>query len=280
MSVTSTAHKTMRTLREEGPRAVITKTRRRARFVLDVAAATWAVRSIVRRDPSIDESLEFAFGFSRGEVTVAPAQIRSEIEALLGMLSAHPPRTVLEIGTARGGTLFLLGRVATADARIASIDLPGGTFGGGYDRIWVPLLKMLPSRQQTLRLMRADSHDPRTHARARSWLTGEPLDFLLIDGDHRFDGVRGDFLTYGSLVRPGGLIAIHDIVPGDDEKVGGVPAFWKDVKRAYPTEELVQDWEQGGFGLGVVTVPPGGIDAGGANLVAGAGNDPRDSEPR
>jgi hypothetical protein len=139
------------------------------------------------------------------------------------------------------------------------VDLPGGAFGGGYDRIWIPLLRALRSEGQTLKLIRADSHNPRTREEVHEWLGGDALDCLLIDGDHRFDGVRRDFLTFGPLVRVGGVIAVHDIVPGPEERVGDVPRFWKVVKTAYETRELVDDWGQGGWGIGVVVVPEEGI---------------------
>jgi predicted O-methyltransferase YrrM len=273
MSMASILQKTVRTLREEGPNAAVTKAARRGRFVVNVAAAIRALRSEVRLTRSLDESLDFAFGFSVGLVTIAPAQIRSEIAALLELLEVDPPRNVLEIGTARGGTLFLLSRVASADGNLVSIDLPGGEFGGGYDRIWVPLLKALPRDRQRLRLLRADSHDSMTYAEAQRWLAGKPLDCLLIDGDHRFEGVRRDFLMYGPLVRRGGLIAFHDIVPGPEETVGGVPRFWRVVTQVYETHELVEDWDQGGYGIGVVRVPPGGIKSDGPILQADSPHD-------
>jgi predicted O-methyltransferase YrrM len=109
-------------------------------------------------------------------------------------------------------------------------------------------------------LLRADSHQSRTYEETRRSLRGQSLDFLLIDGDHRFDGIRQDFLMYGPLVRPGGLIAIHDIVSAPADKVGGVPAFWEWVKGHYETRELVDDWSQEGFGIGLVQVPPQGLD--------------------
>jgi predicted O-methyltransferase YrrM len=255
MTVAPMLQKTIRTVLDEGASVALVKAARRGRFVVDVAAATWKLRSEVKRPRNIDESLDFVFGFSVGAVTIAPAQVRSEIEALLMLLEAEPPQNVLEIGTARGGTLFLLSRVATADARLASIDLPGGDFGGGYDRVWVPLLKALPRERQALKLLRADSHDSRTLDEARRWFEGKPLDCLLVDGDHRFEGVRRDFLMYGPLVRPGGVIAIHDIVPGREDRVGGVPKFWELVKKVYETRELVDDWAQGGYGIGVVQLP-------------------------
>jgi predicted O-methyltransferase YrrM len=256
----SVLQKTRSAIFDEGPSAALIKVARRGRFVANVAAATWRLRAEVKRARNLENSLDFAFGFSVGAVTIAPAQVRSEIEALLRLLNDAPPRNVLEIGTARGGTLFLLGCVAIADARLASIDLPGGDFGGGYDRVWVPLLKALPRERQTLKLLRADSHDPRTLDDARRWFEGEPLDCLLIDGDHHFDGARRDFLMYGSLVRPGGVIAIHDIVPGREDRVGGVPKLWNLVRNVHETRELVEDWAQGGFGIGVVRVPPEGVN--------------------
>jgi len=242
------------------PSAAIGRAARRGRFVVNVALATWRLRTEVKRPRNLSENVDLAFGFSVGAVRIAPAQVRSEIETLLSLLKAEPPQNVLEIGTARGGTLFLLSRVARADARLASIDLPGGDFGGGYGRVWVPLLKALPRERQTLKLIRADSHDPCTLEEARRWFN-HPLDFLLVDGDHQFEGVRRDFFMYGSMVRPGGVIAIHDIVPGREDRVGGVPKLWELLKSDYETRELVHDWDQGGFGIGIVKVPAEGLKA-------------------
>ena len=39
------------------------------------------------------------------------------------------------------------------------------------------------------------------------------VDVLLVDGDHRFVGVRRDFLNYGPLVRKGGLLIFDDYTP-------------------------------------------------------------------
>jgi cephalosporin hydroxylase len=261
MSRAPVLQKTMRAILDEGPGAVVTKARRLSVFMADLAVAIWRLRTEAKRRRDLSESLEFAFRFSVGAVSIAPAQVREEIEALLTLLEADSPRGVLEIGTARGGTLYLLSCVAQADARLASIDLPGGDFGGGSGRLWVPLLKVLPKKGQKLKLLRADSHDSSTLEEVREWFRGATLDCLLIDGDHHFEGVHRDFLMYGPLVRPGGVIALHDIVPGREDRVGDVPRFWELIKTVYPTRELVHDWNQGGFGIGVVDVPPDGINA-------------------
>jgi len=83
-------------------------------------------------------------------------------------------------------------------------------------------------------------------------LDGESLDFLFIDGDHTYDGVKKDFEIYGRYVRKNGIIAFHDIVPGPSERVGGVPRFWNEIKHQFDYVELVKNWKQGGFGIGVI----------------------------
>jgi predicted O-methyltransferase YrrM len=98
----------------------------------------------------------------------------------------------------------------------------------------------------------------------RDALGGRPLDLLLIDGDHRYRGVTADFDTYTPLLRPGGLIVLHDIVPDralrdgaeEGEFVGGVPRFWQVLKDRFPdTEEIIADPEQLGAGFGLVKWP-------------------------
>src|SRR5436305_5128641 len=101
MTMASTFSKTFQTLREEGAGAAVAKAAHRTRFVLDLVAATRALRSKARRMRDIPESLDFAYRYAAGEVAIAPAQVRTEIASLLELLEAAPPARVLEIGTAR-----------------------------------------------------------------------------------------------------------------------------------------------------------------------------------
>jgi predicted O-methyltransferase YrrM len=212
--------------------------------------ALFAVRRASRRIADVDDALDFVEGFNVGGLHVTPLPKRSEIRALLERLAKLRPRTVVEIGTARGGTLFLLTRVAASDATVVSVDLPGGEFGGGYTRRRGLLYRQFARRHQRLRLILGDSAAPSTVARVKETV-GESVDFLFIDGDHRYEGVRRDFESYAPLVRPGGLIAIHDIVPGPVEAVGDVPRFWREI-RGPDSEEIVERWDQGGYGIGLL----------------------------
>lgn len=69
---------------------------------------------------------------------------------------------------------------------------------------------------------------------------------------------RNNFFTESKLGRNWSdlhlkkIIAFHDIVPGPEESVGSVPRFWKEIKSKYKTIELVENWKQGGYGIGVI----------------------------
>jgi predicted O-methyltransferase YrrM len=183
-----------------------------------------------------------------------PDQKRSEIIKLLELLAPKQARRLCEIGGNVGGSLALLARVAAPDARMLSVDLD-------YNRSQMRALPVFARDGQTITCLAADSHKPETLQRVKEWLAGEPLDFLFIDGDHSLFGVSSDFDMYAPLVRPGGVIAFHDIVPDARTRgtgvspayVGEVPAFWKSLKeKGYRTDEFVQSWDQDGFGIGVV----------------------------
>jgi predicted O-methyltransferase YrrM len=91
------------------------------------------------------------FGCNLGGGVIRPFQVRGEILGLLDEVCTLNPRRVLEVGTANGGTSFLLSQVSHPDATIVSIDLPGGKFGEGY-AIWrAPLYVRFARGQQTIR---------------------------------------------------------------------------------------------------------------------------------
>jgi hypothetical protein len=150
----------------------------------------------------IEQALDVAFTSADG--FIRPVQSRREMEGLLRWLARRRPSTVVEIGTASGGSLLLLARAAADEALIVSIDLPGGEFGGG-NRPWrIPLYKSFARKRQRLHLIRADSHLPATVARLKKILSGRAIDFLFIDGDHRYEGVKTDFELYRPLMKLGG----------------------------------------------------------------------------
>jgi predicted O-methyltransferase YrrM len=187
----------------------------------------------------------------------APLQREEEIVSLLQRVRDLRPSTVCEIGAAGGGTAFLFGRVARSDATIVSVDL---NLTIGLKRamsIWSQVGQRAVG-------VTGDSHDRKTFEIVHN-LLGDSLDFLFIDGDHTYAGVRQDFYTFSKLVRKGGLIALHDIVPdygsrhGRPTKAwsGGVPDLWQELKQKYGGEEFVDSYDQNGYGIGTIVWPGG-----------------------
>jgi predicted O-methyltransferase YrrM len=224
---------------------------RRAAEEIAAHSARVILAETVSGCPSIDEAMAFAYTFDlRGfDVGIRPLQIPGEFRALLERLVAAPPRRIVEIGAANGGTLFLFATAAADDALIVSIDVPEG-----YRRRREKLHRAFARKGQRIELMRADSHDPGTVQTTGRLLGGRDVDLLFIDGDHSYEGVRADYLNYSPFVRDGGLIAFHDIVPGPERHVGEAPRFWKELRQTVEVEEVVQDWRQGDSGIGLVRV--------------------------
>jgi predicted O-methyltransferase YrrM len=173
------------------------------------------------------------------------AQARSEIVQLGKMLETLAPKRSLEIGTNYGGTLLLLCTLSASCAKIISLDLPSGQFGGGYPLRKIPLFRKFARAGQKLHLIRADSHSPETKERVLQILDGEQLDYLFLDGDHTYPGVQSDFQMYSPLVRSGGIVALHDIATYRPESKCQVAKFWSEVKNHYRHQEIIEQMDHG-----------------------------------
>jgi predicted O-methyltransferase YrrM len=100
--------------------------------------------------------------------------------------------------------------------------------------------------------VRGNSHTDQTKNEVQDLLPGPQLDLLFIDADHSYHGVKMDFEMYLPMVRANGVIAIHDICPSPDSIDGGVNRFWEEIKHRWAYDEIVEDWDQGVAGIGIV----------------------------
>jgi hypothetical protein len=195
------------------------------------------------------KSFEDYFDFSQNVFGLM--QHAPEIIGLLEYASSVQPRCVCEIGTYEGGTNFLISQAIPTVELTVGIDL--------YVQ-HTALLRRFCYPNRKLHYLNGSSYTPGTVAAVEQVLGGRQLDFLFIDGDHRYEGVKQDFLSYRHLVREGGIIAFHDIVAdyktrhGNDTGMwaGDVPVFWQRIKCAYPHQEFVRDPEQDGLGIGAL----------------------------
>lgn len=182
---------------------------------------------------------------------VVPMQVRSELLEFASIIREQRPRAFLEIGTRNGGTFFILCRLADPHAIVISLDLPGGRFGGGYTVFQIPVMRRMRRSRQQLGLFRADSHRVETRTRVMHTLNGVQLDLLFIDGDHTYEGVKRDFEMYSPLVKPGGIVAFHDIVEISAAGVE-VARFWNEIKTDYRNREIIENRQQGWGGIGIL----------------------------
>lgn len=185
--------------------------------------------------------------------SLRPYQVEDEIVALLDELRARRPRRMVEIGTARGGTLFLFLQALGSETHIVSVDMHRGEFGGGYPHWKIPLFHAMALGGPRLTLLRGNSQTESMRQRVLEKLGG-PADFILVDGDHSYEGARRDYELYREIVAPNGLMAFHDIVPGGARNVGGVPRLWQELKARHEHREFVKSWDQRGFGIGVISL--------------------------
>lgn len=160
-------------------------------------------------------------------VQAGAAQKVGEFVYLIEAVMQLQPAVILEIGSMNGGSLKAW-RMAAPDAEIISVSLKDGPFGGGA-----------PTPDVANVWLDADSHSPATLTMVMQVLDGRNIDFLFIDGDHTYDGVRQDFAMYSWLVRRGGLISLHDILAHEPETGVYVKELWDELEERFDTAKFV-----------------------------------------
>jgi len=180
-------------------------------------------------------------------------QIRYEIEEFYIFLNNHygltprsKPFNILEIGTKFGGTFYLWCTMNKSSGLNISIDMDdGGKHGGIGTEKMDERDEWFKDRFNNCYFIRGDSHSLTTKTKLMKHFDPtitKPfdelfpegiLDFLFIDGDHTYDGVRKDWEMYSPFVSRSGIIAFHDITISDyhhkrDVYVG---EFWENLTK-------------------------------------------------
>jgi cephalosporin hydroxylase len=237
----------LRTVRKEGVASLCKKL---GVYFRDITSGIIFFCQRLPRNGSTEQLVDFSFNAAGKFLQLT--QVRSEILQLAALLEQHRPRTVVEIGTAHGGTLFLWCALAHPEATIVSIDLPGGIHGGGYPYWKTWIYRRFSTASQKLHLLRGDSQAPEMMEKLKTVLPDGKVDFLFIDGNHTYDGVKVDFQNYSPLVAKGGIVVFHDICTIPPEINCQVDEFWKEIKNNYRNVEFIENPDQGKCGIGVI----------------------------
>ena len=98
-----------------------------------------------------------------------------------------------------------------------------------------------------------DSHHPNQTAHFNDYV----WDFVFIDGDHSYEGVKADFYNVLPHLKKGTPVAFHDIAISDFHHTHGcyVGEFWRDLKKEY-TEGVFEEFQVNSdwAGIGVVKI--------------------------
>lgn len=146
-----------------------------------------------------------------------------EFAELLELLEDLEPKIILEIGIGNGGSSWAFSKLESVEL-IVGIDLPGGPFGGGPEMNAMQYIGNNMTGKYTY--VQGDSKSPEVSKFVHELLGADGVDFLFIDGDHSFEGVKADYTLYSGLVKPGGLVAFHDICEHPPETGCEVKKFW------------------------------------------------------
>lgn len=166
-------------------------------------------------------------------------QMESEFLDLLALLRDDvKPKSYLEVGVGRGDTFHEISTVLGIDFA-AAVDLPNGRWGfkDGQKQIAAAVNDMR-IRGIDVETIFGDSRSTEVIDRAALFA---PYDFVLIDGDHTYEGVKADFDNYGKLGR---VVAFHDI-----KAVAGVQKLWDEVSPNYKHIEFIDTENPVGIGV-------------------------------
>jgi predicted O-methyltransferase YrrM len=158
--------------------------------------------------------------------SIKMSQERNSIKELAKTVVEEDPTTILEIGSARGGSFYIWCRYIDSAEVLVSLDL---RFPGRRDRFFQQF-----SAEKEIIAIEGDSQKEQTYELVNDHISTRDVDFLYIDASHKYSDVKYDFERYSRLLGGSGMIGLHDIThPGT-----GVPQFWEELQNEYETEEF------------------------------------------
>ncbi len=199
-------------------------------------------RQVMPTNEKIESLFDFSRSYSYLGTNIAPLQNKLEFIDFYNYVlnNLKPVRTIVEIGTAKGGTLFLFTQMLEEDGLVISLDRYK------FPQWKVNLFHTFSRKGANISIVTGDSSHDSTIHNLEHILKNRKVDLLFIDAAHTYESVKNDFEKFSKFVRSNGMIAFHDIKPG----VGnGVPRFFSQLKETYDFNEFkVPEDDWGGIG--------------------------------
>jgi predicted O-methyltransferase YrrM len=142
-----------------------------------------------------------------------------------------------EIGAWEGGTTRLLRKAMSPNATLFGIDpYAGGRLGISYQRL-IAKGEVEKESNGVVLWLRQDG----ARAARNPRVSEAPFDFILIDGEHTYDGLRRDWEAWSPLMAPRGVVALHDSVKVQGQAGAGSVDYSNDVIVHDPRFEPVEE---------------------------------------
>ena len=176
--------------------------------------------------PTISHYLRWSFGLAKAETQTTEAERDCLAKYATGK------RSVAEIGVWHGVTTCRLLAAMDRKGTLYAVDpYPTGRLGISFQRrIARREIGKHPGNVVWLRM---------TGVEAAGRV--DAVDFIFIDGDHSFDGIRGDWEAWKEKIVPGGIVALHDSRPTPDRPIhdAGSVIYTNKVIRNDPSFSVV-----------------------------------------
>jgi predicted O-methyltransferase YrrM len=169
----------------------------------------------------------------------APATQTGEEERASLERHAAGRKRLAEIGVFQGVTTCRLRRVMAPDGILLAVDpFPPGRLRFSYDR--------RIARREVSQIGNGQVHWLRQtgveSARAPILKSLGGVDFVFIDANHSYEGLRGDWEGWSPWVVPGGILALHDSCSSPSHNIGnaGSVRFTREVILQDPRFEVIE----------------------------------------
>lgn len=147
-----------------------------------------------------------------------------ELLWLCDILEKYTLGNVLEIGVADGGSMRIWEYLMEPTGLLVGVDVSESSKQQTEE-----LAKVSEKRVE---FILGDSTKTETLEKVKGYFPGRIIDFLFIDSDHTYESTKYEYYNYAPMVKPGGIIAFHDVFQRDkDGEIQlGCGWFWRELR--------------------------------------------------